>query len=77
MTCYDQVGDCCISVSRNLKVFVFQVHELSDAFAKTSCSCIEYWDYEQDEKVKVSYSLKQRLKILLMKLKMKMYELMY
>ena len=56
---------------------MFQVHELSDALAKTSCSCIEDWDYEQDERIKVSYSLKRRLKIILMKLKMKMYELMY
>jgi len=50
---------------------------LSDAFAKTSCSCIEDWDYEQDERVKVSYTLKRRLKILWMKLKMKMYEMIY
>ena len=76
MTCYDEVGHWYLRVEDS-KGVCFQVHELSDAFAKTSCSCIEDWDYEQDEKVKVSYSLKQRLKILLMKLKMKMYELMY
>lgn len=54
-----------------------QVDELSDAFAKTSCSCIDDWDYEQDEKVKVSYTLRRRLKIILMKLKMKFYEMIY
>jgi len=54
-----------------------QVDELSDAFSKTSCSCIDDWDYEQDEKVKVSYTLRRRLKILLMKLKMKFYEMIY
>jgi len=62
---------------QNYFLLMFQVHELSDAFAKTSCSCIEDWDFEQDERVKVSYSLRQRLKIIWMKLKMKMYELMY
>ena len=54
-----------------------QVDELSEAFAKTSCSCIDDWDYEQDEKVKVSYTLRRRLKIILMKLKMKFYEMIY
>ena len=54
-----------------------QVNELSDAFAKTSCSCIEDWDYEQDERVKVSYSLNRRLKIWWMKLKLKIYEMIY
>ena len=54
-----------------------QVNELSEAFAKTSCSCIEDWDYEQDDKVKVSYTLNRRLRIWWMKLKMKIYELIY
>merc|ERR1711953_1245864 len=54
-----------------------QVDELSEAFAKTSCSCIEDWDYEQDDKVKVSYTLNRRLRIWWMKLKMKIYELIY
>jgi len=53
------------------------VNELSDALAKTSCSCIEDWDYEQDERVKVKYSLNRRLKIWWMKLKLKLYELIY
>merc|ERR1711862_320069 len=69
---------CMLPVSWNGSDLLFnQVHELSDAFAKTSCSCIEDWDYEQDERVKVSYTLKRRLKILWMKLKMKMYEMIY
>merc|ERR1711997_517715 len=54
-----------------------QVNELSEAFAKTSCSCIEDWDYEQDDNVKVSYTLNRRLRIWWMKLKMKVYELIY
>ena len=56
---------------------MIQVDELSEAFAKTSCSCIEDWDYEQDDKVKVSYTLNRRLRIWWMKLKMKIYELIY
>ena len=55
----------------------FQVHELSDAFAKTNCACLDDWDYEQDEQIKVSYSLKRRFRIWLMKLKMKFYEIIY
>ena len=56
---------------------LMQVNELSEAFAKTSCSCIEDWDYEQDDNVKVSYTLNRRLRIWWMKLKMKIYELIY
>ena len=55
----------------------FQVIELGDAFAKTNCACIDDWDYEQDEKIKITYSLKRRFRIWLMKLKMKFYEIIY
>merc|ERR1711971_227928 len=69
---------CMLPVSWNGSDLLFnQVDELSDAFAKTSCSCIDDWDYEQDEKVKVSYTLRRRHKILMMKLKMKFYEMIY
>merc|ERR1712079_578836 len=69
---------CMLPVKWNGTDILFnQVNELSDAFAKTSCSCIEDWDYEQDERVKVSYSLNRRLKIWWMKLKLKIYEMIY
>merc|ERR1712018_871233 len=69
---------CMLPVKWNGSDVLFnQVNELSDALAKTSCSCIEDWDYEQDERVKVKYSLNRRLKIWWMKLKLKLYELIY